>query len=168
MHIYTHTYIICKTMVLCHLHTQCARGERPITQTQTIKKETPKAEVLTHSHACVTVSSGISCSHGAGAEASEARPTPLLVSSPQAEAPAPPAAGAPGAPSPSSGPGSPASHRGSTPRHPGIAPGAGEQHPRQPAAPSSCPATAHAPLAVLTQQHLDVLQEGLNSKAEGK
>lgn len=47
------------------------------------------------------------------------------ISSPQAEAPAPPPAGAPGAPSPSSGPGPPASHRGSTPQRPCTTPRAG-------------------------------------------
>lgn len=56
-------------------------------------------------------------------------PAPVLVSSPQAEAPVPPAVGAPGAPSRSSGPGSRASHQGNSPQRPCTAPRAGGHRP---------------------------------------
>lgn len=63
----------------------------------------------------------------AGDKAWKAGPRSLPVSSPPAEAPAPPWAGAPAAPSPSSGPGPPASPRGSAPRRRGTAPRAGSR-----------------------------------------
>ena len=123
LHTYIHrfTYIIWnKRASVSFAHLKSVQEVRLTTQTQTKKgtsrsADTCRYRLLLHILAPV----------GQATRPGRCGPIPQGVSSPQAEGPAPPPAGAPGAPSRSSGPGPPASRRGSTPQRPCTTPRAG-------------------------------------------